>query len=621
MTAQPYNACFTENAVRGCVPFTIRLSDCSGTNNNPSVQQPQYNFGVNSVFTNDSVFTYTSPGTYTITQRVDNGLTGFDIVVKTDLVTVVASPNPVYSILNCIGNQLSIQLLNTTYDYYVIHWGDGSPTSTSPGNSTVPHLYSSSGSYAVTIQGGFNVGGICATTSQTVEVYTTLSIPEIRDLRVLTQTASGSTLLRYAHRKDLQYEIQVSVNNGAYTPLHSYRSSSTDTTSYIHTSINTASNIYCYRIVERDDCSNQQLSEDICSIIASGSALNQSNSLTWSDYTTNGTDFDYYTIERNNSTLVPNQNTNTYLDGAVVCGSNYCYTILSTLQTLGPLGVPHKSYSAPFCLTSISTSIPPAVTQVQASFNPNNTVLVSWTLSPPISTRIQKSIQNSTYTTIGNSSTNSYIDASWTIGQLPCYRVDYQDACGNSAPASVSVCPVELLLTESATDITLQWNPYTGFNGSGIQGYVVEKLDGFGSVIQSIPVGLSFSYTEPIDPTGPDLRFRIRVIPVDNNFTFSFSNIQTVSFQGNIAAPTIFTPNQDGVNDQFIIKGKFIQEFNLYIFNRWGEAIFFTSTWGDGWNGEINNATAPSGVYTWKVVAKDTAGREIIKTGTITLER
>ncbi len=65
--------------------------------------------------------------------------------------------------------------------------------------------------------------------------------------------------------------------------------------------------------------------------------------------------------------------------------------------------------------------------------------------------------------------------------------------------------------------------------------------------------------------------------------------------------PNAFTPNNDGTNDTYlgvgIIPG--LRNFNMTIWNRWGEMIFETSDPNEGWNGLKNNKgkEAPNGVY------------------------
>jgi gliding motility-associated-like protein len=59
--------------------------------------------------------------------------------------------------------------------------------------------------------------------------------------------------------------------------------------------------------------------------------------------------------------------------------------------------------------------------------------------------------------------------------------------------------------------------------------------------------------------------------------------------------PNAFTPNNDGVNDTFkpIISGAIILNYQISIFDRWGNLVFSSNNPEESWNGE----NAPSGVY------------------------
>lgn len=89
--------------------------------------------------------------------------------------------------------------------------------------------------------------------------------------------------------------------------------------------------------------------------------------------------------------------------------------------------------------------------------------------------------------------------------------------------------------------------------------------------------------------------------------------------------PDAFTPNGDGLNDQFFPKGYFkaIADYNLSVWNRWGERIFSTNDPLQGWNGNINNELqiCPTGVYVYKVEYVTSRAEKFVKNGQITLIR
>ena len=76
-----------------------------------------------------------------------------------------------------------------------------------------------------------------------------------------------------------------------------------------------------------------------------------------------------------------------------------------------------------------------------------------------------------------------------------------------------------------------------------------------------------------------------------------------------IFVPNAFTPNGDGHNEIFMPQGMGIDEnnFEMWIFDRWGNNIFYTQKWGKGWDGTVNGSTnlVQEDVYVWKIVLKD----------------
>ncbi|RYD82639.1 MAG: T9SS type B sorting domain-containing protein [Sphingobacteriales bacterium] len=64
-------------------------------------------------------------------------------------------------------------------------------------------------------------------------------------------------------------------------------------------------------------------------------------------------------------------------------------------------------------------------------------------------------------------------------------------------------------------------------------------------------------------------------------------------------APNVFSPNNDGINDSFVVLGKDIQSSLLIIYNRWGEQLFCTDNIKTGWDGKYNKKTCPPDSYFW----------------------
>jgi gliding motility-associated-like protein len=69
-----------------------------------------------------------------------------------------------------------------------------------------------------------------------------------------------------------------------------------------------------------------------------------------------------------------------------------------------------------------------------------------------------------------------------------------------------------------------------------------------------------------------------------------------------VYAPNSFTPNSDGLNDEFRINYKCeFREYNLEIYNRWGELIFKSSSPEVSWDGTKNGRRVPAGIYQYLI--------------------
>ncbi len=77
--------------------------------------------------------------------------------------------------------------------------------------------------------------------------------------------------------------------------------------------------------------------------------------------------------------------------------------------------------------------------------------------------------------------------------------------------------------------------------------------------------------------------------------------------------PGAFTPNDDGLNDLFMIKpGCTYSAYNLSIYNRWGRKLFSSNEANKGWDGNYANEKMLPGAYIYFLRYKTTQG--ILKT-------
>jgi len=88
-----------------------------------------------------------------------------------------------------------------------------------------------------------------------------------------------------------------------------------------------------------------------------------------------------------------------------------------------------------------------------------------------------------------------------------------------------------------------------------------------------------------------------------------------------IFVPNAFSPDNDGINDIFKPYSDYLDEYQLWIYNRWGELIFYTSDVNEGWDGYHNGKAAKNDVYVWKIVYKDYYNNSFTQFGNVVLIR
>ncbi|MDC3338179.1 gliding motility-associated C-terminal domain-containing protein, partial [Flavobacteriales bacterium] len=97
----------------------------------------------------------------------------------------------------------------------------------------------------------------------------------------------------------------------------------------------------------------------------------------------------------------------------------------------------------------------------------------------------------------------------------------------------------------------------------------------------------------------------------------------TVLPEQTLFVPNSFSPNGDGKNDFFIPQGVGIdnENFEMLIFNRWGEVIFETHSLNQPWDGKAkgNQKVAETDVYIWLIRTNNVFGNNIEYRGHVTL--
>ena len=95
--------------------------------------------------------------------------------------------------------------------------------------------------------------------------------------------------------------------------------------------------------------------------------------------------------------------------------------------------------------------------------------------------------------------------------------------------------------------------------------------------------------------------YRVVAVRNLNDQTISTSNTVSVEKPYALYAPNAFSPDSDGINDFFKISGQGILDFQIEIYNRWGQMVYKSDDLSKGWNGTFKGENLPTGSYIYKI--------------------
>lgn len=238
-------------------------------------------------------------------------------------------------------------------------------------------------------------------------------------------------------------------------------------------------------------------------------------------------------------------------------------------------------------------------------------------------TILQKLVDNK-YTEIHrfNNSENLYIDKQASTKDKNLYRVIAVGLCENVFDTSNISGNIVLTLSPNDPNLAISWNPYSTWN-KGVKEYIINRASGTNESNAINYMALTTSNdTGIIDLLDKNTAVCYYIEAYENTSIISSkSNIECLSFSGNIYWPNAISPN--GSNKQFLFYGIGIDNNKtaITIFNKWGQIVFETNSLQQAWSG-TNNESEPlqSDIYFFKAqVSQNDKISE--KTGNITIIR
>lgn len=225
-----------------------------------------------------------------------------------------------------------------------------------------------------------------------------------------------------------------------------------------------------------------------------------------------------------------------------------------------------------------------------------NLKLFAWDFGNPLDMKDTSSVENPTY---------AYpYEGSYTVG---LYGV------------SVEGCPA---YGYKANFINVHKNPLASFNGFPNKVSILNPNISFWDFSEDA-IQWSYDFDDPNSGTANYSNeqypwhsftdtgyFHVQLV-VMNNYGCSDTTWQDMYIKPfpQLYFANSFTPNGDGLNEEFVIKGHDYnwQSFEIIIFDRWGKAVFQSNDINYSWNGKVfnNGDHCPAGNYVFIIYIKD----------------
>jgi gliding motility-associated-like protein len=125
----------------------------------------------------------------------------------------------------------------------------------------------------------------------------------------------------------------------------------------------------------------------------------------------------------------------------------------------------------------------------------------------------------------------------------------------------------------------------------------------------------NFNYTEAGD------YYAALVVTSDHGCKDTVMKKITVGEDFGIWIPNTFTPDGSGVNDTFQPKGYGIVNYEISIYDRWGENLYKGNDFGRGWDGYYKDQLCKTDVYVYRIMITNVYGKSLEYVGHVNLIR
>lgn len=175
-------------------------------------------------------------------------------------------------------------------------------------------------------------------------------------------------------------------------------------------------------------------------------------------------------------------------------------------------------------------------------------------------------------------------------GQTYSYKIDFRYSGFIFGPSD-SINSIWLRSNGECDSVRLLWNQYNGWSNPVYDVYIQYNNQWIKWNQTPITDTTYFIASDTLDVGN----YQIKVVTTNNGYV-SESNWVTCSVPEppTIVIPNVFTPNNDGYNDLFVIRNLMAYDVRIInVKNRWGRTVYVSSNYNNDWGG----SNVPDGVY------------------------
>lgn len=440
----------------------------------------------------------------------------------------------------------------------------------------------------------------------------------------LSPSPDVSGYVVYLYKNNEGYELDTIYNPGATSYLRTGSGSGYYSESFVVAALDTAENISplsnmlstIYASVQIDTCYKRlEVSWN------SYSSVPKEVTEYWIYYSVNGGNF-------NDSVKVRSEITDLTLEDFIV-DAQYCFFVKASLS--GGL----YSGSNKTCLQTKMQRPPEWINADYAKVVTDHDIMLSFTPDPMSEIRSyqleKKTAIDGQFTQIYSFTNISgniiYADSEADVSKVNFYRLKAINNCNKTVTLSNLASNIVLAVKQNEEEINLLWNPYRNWRGIVDSNLVYIST---GNVLEekySLPPtdsSLNIKYSSLMyEVSQPEICFLIRAVEASNPYGINGetrSQITCIPVTEKVTVPNIFTPDNNSVNDLFSPVLSFTPiSYRLVITDLKRRTIFETTDFLESWDGTKRGAPQPEGVYLWFLNARTPSGRELVRTGTVTI--